>query len=295
MRRNVTFLGHKEWGPLSRACLDERLFTCDMRDTVRVYPPGVVALALVTHHRAASGWQTRIQPPEDDGVLTYLGRIDFFDQIHSDAHVVGDLSWLQGHRRRSSEGFSELIAARDQRFDDVAEVVWNHLQEEAPDEAQPTFTAFEELLSNIEQHSAPSQDQPAQSFVQVQAYQGEIDLAFGDLGVGYRASLRENPDLHALADEAEALRGVLVEGHSRFRNREERGGGLRYVARRVRGLRGRMKILSGDGLARCESGRDDRAPGRQDRLDPKLSTIDDAFPGTMAWIQLPRSGGERPS
>lgn len=289
MSSEFTYLGHRSWKRLSRGCLEERLFICDLRNTHRVYPPGVVALALVTHHRAANGRQTRIYPPVNDDVLTYLGRIDFFEQIHPDAHVAEDISWLDHHRRRSSEGFSELIAARDQRFGDVADVVWNHLQEEVPDQAQPTFDAFVELLMNIEQHSAPSADRPAHCFVQVQSYRQVIDLAFGDLGVGYRNSLQENPDLPELTGETDALRGVIVDGYSRLGHREERGGGLRHVWQRVCRLKGEMKILSGDGLAHTGSA-SGGATSREPRYtDPELCTIDARFPGTMAWIQLPRS------
>lgn len=293
MRCEFTFLGHHQWKQLSRGCRVDHLFICDLSGTVRVYPPGVVALALTAHYRAAEGRQTRILPPKDVDVLTYLNRIDFIEQIRPYAHVVGDLSWLKGHRRRSSEGFSELIAARDQRYEDVADVVWNHLQGEAPEEAQPTYSAFEELLANIEEHSAPSEDRPAHSFVQVQGYRQEIDLAFGDLGVGYRTSLRKNPDFRDLADETEALRGVLMDGYSRFGDREERGGGLRHVWQRVQRLDGRMKILSGDGLARSDAGDGGAKTEISAGPAPDLSAISDAFPGTMAWIQLPRAGGSR--
>lgn len=285
------FLGHHQWSELAKAAAAPELFVCDLSRTMVVYPPGVVALALITHARAEAGRATRlVLPPTNHDVLNYLGRIDFFEHIHPDTVLDGDVSSLSRHRRNPSSRFTELIAIREQGFGDVAEVVWTHLKEQSLEEAQSVFPAFEELLTNIAEHSAPGADRPARCLVQVQMYAGEVDLAFGDLGLGYLATLRQNPELPSLAVETEALRGVLVEGYSRLGHRDEdRGGGLRHVHDTVRRLEGRMELLSKDGLARA-----DAEWGGRRGAGPEIRTerLPIPFPGTMAWIQLP---GDRAS
>jgi hypothetical protein len=229
---------------------------------------------------------TRILPPGTDDVLTYLGRIDFFHSIHSDVAVHSDISKLAWHRRNPSHTFTVILAPSPDDFDLVADVVWRHLQQQSKDVARYSFAAFEELLTNIADHSNPISDVPAMSFVQVQMYAENVDLAFGDLGRGYLRTLRQNPELNTLENEREALAGVLLEGYSRLGHQEEdRGGGLRRIRQLVQRLDGRMKLLSTNGLAVTLSRTSSEPPP-----PPPVSTLllPDAFPGTMAWIQLPR-------
>lgn len=290
MRCTFTLLGHHQWAQLAQAAGADEVVVFDLTHTRVVYPAGVVALALITHARAQRDSPTRIVPPNSDDVLTYLGRIDFFEQIHSSASVDGDISALDHHRRRPSRRFTELIAARDQGFDDVAEVVWKHLSDRSLEEARSIFPVFEELLTNIAEHSRPGSERPAHCFVHVQTYAHEVDLAFGDLGVGYLVTLQQNPELPPLADEMEALRGVLLNGYSRLGHQEDdRGGGLRHIHELVERLEGRMKLLSTDGLARTSPG--EEQPGWQRDSDGGIrpSQLAAPFPGTMAWIQLPRT------
>lgn len=289
METTFRLLGHYQWARFAEAAGADDPYVCDLTRTQVVYPPGVVGLTLVTHARGHAGRPTTIVPPDSRDVRNYLGRIDFFDQIHPSVDVAGDISELEHHRRRSSPRFTELIAARDQGFDDVAEVVWEHLSDRSLQEARAIFPAFDELLTNIAEHSDPESGRAAQCFVHVQTYAQDVGLAFGDLGVGYLRTLRRNPQLPALADETDALRGVLCHGYSRLAHEEEdRGGGLRHIHNLVGRLEGRMKLLSRDGIART------RPPPDQSswRLNPertiRLSRLTTPFPGTLAWIQMPR-------
>jgi len=288
LRLRFDLLGHLYWGQLAGAADHEGPVTLDLGRTRVAYPPGIVAMALITHARGRRGRATELVPPASADVLNYLGRVDFFDRIHGSVDVHGDLTDLRSHRRNPSPTFTEILSPDGAGFAEVRDVVWHHLQQHPGDLALPAFAAFDELLSNIADHSAPSAERPATSFVQVQQYGQVIDLAFGDLGVGFLTSLGRNPTHQGLGSEREAVRRVLLQGLSGLSHEsKDRGGGLRHIRQLVQRLGGRLKILSRDGLVASGDG----GSGSPNSTVLSGGTLPSAFPGCMAWIQLPRGSG----
>jgi hypothetical protein len=256
------------------------LCTCDMREVICVYPPGVVGLVLMAQHRSTLGLPTRAVLPVSSDVLNYMERIDCLSRLAAHVEFDRDVSYLAGNRRFSATTFTEVLAPEDAEFAHAADVIWRYLEREVPAEVHLIFSAFEEVLKNIQDHSAP--DRPGSAFccIQVQVYDGAIELAFGDLGVGFLTTLRGNPRLPPLADEEAALRGVLLHGFSRLAHRQEhRGGGLRRASDVVARLRGSFKAISRNGMVL-----------RYAADSHRFCMTSHTFPGTLMWMRIPRGG-----
>lgn len=255
--------------------------TCDLSNVKMATPAGVVSAILASHYRVSRGWITKIIVPKNKNVLNYLERVDFFAKLPESVALDRDISYLAQNSRNASDNFSEVMIPTEFGFDHVKDVVWMYLEQEIPDRVRYLYGAFEEVLENIQQHSDPNNlgsDRCAYSCVQVQIYAGAIQLAFGDLGVGFLSTLQQNPQHFDLADEAEALRGVLLQRFSRWSHQfSYRGGGLRRASEIVtKYFQGRLKVLSHCGVAIQENG------------EYSFGTTEHPFPGSLIWMRLPR-------
>lgn len=279
MQRSFYYLGIHGWSVFAELSAYTEPCICDLRKVLYVYPPGIVGLILMLHKRAGAGLPTEIMLPQNSDVLNYLERVDFLSKLPDDVKLDQDVSFLAYNQRNQSDYFSELLTPTNIDFDQVKNVIWSFLEREVSGEVHPIFGAFEEVLQNIQDHSDPSRNQAAYYCIQVQVYQGAIELAFGDLGVGFLATLRRNPELLHLQNEVSALRGALLYGYSRFAHEKvHRGGGLRRASQIiVNRFGGKFKVLSQNGEA------------LQSQTDgQKFETTQHAFPGTLVWMYIPR-------
>lgn len=280
MERSFQYLGQAEWAALAQLAICADACCCDLRDVRCVYPPGVVALILLARHRAKSGLTTAVRAPLDQDVLNYLERIDALARLNGLVEFDRDLSRLASNRRNPASTFTEVLTPEDPEFENALELIWSHFEREVPAELPLVFSAFEEVFRNIGEHSDPARAGGAFCCVQVQVYEQAIELAFGDLGVGFLATLRANRQLPPLANETAALRGVLLHAYSRHAH-ENRGGGLRRASDVVARLEGDFRVISRDGVGRRYRGEGHR-----------FSNIPHAFPGTLVWMRIPRPGTE---
>lgn len=271
------FLGSGIWPSLARLARQPGVCEIDLRDVRMAYPPGTVGLLLLTQYRREHNLPTHIRCPRSTDVLNYLERIDFFAKAGACASFDADLEELSHHRRNPSDRFTEILTPSDEGFEEALTVIGGFLRKHFPEQADAAFRAFEEVLQNIDDHSAPGRD-PAYSCVQVQVFETGIELALGDLGVGFRASLSRNPNLAPFESEEEALRGALIHRYTRLPNNRARGGGLRHAVDTVRERGGIVRIRSRDGTVhnRPNSGR------------LAFDSVAHAFPGTLVAMQIPR-------
>lgn len=278
---SITYLGAESWRSFSQWAHDLGACTCDLAKTVQVYPPGVVALLLLARYRSEQGLATRIIPPQSADVLNYLERIDFFANVSTHAALTENVAYLQGNRRKHSGMFTELLTPTEHGFPEAKEVIWGFLKRFHIQHTN-VYSVFDEVLSNIADHSAPDGGPPAYSCAQVQIYQDKIELAFGDLGVGFRESLARNPDLPRFTSDRDALRAALLERSSRLAHTDRaRGGGLRRAVDVVHQFGGTVDILSWQGKA-----------WQVPRFNlPQIKSVSPGFPGTLVRMMIPRPEG----
>lgn len=270
------FVGHKRWNALIGGMMVDGDCSLDLGAARCVFPPGAVAALALAEYRAAAGLATTVTVPRSADVLTYLGRIDFFKLLPEGVSVDGEIAHLDGHARHSSGTFTELVRVTPDGIEQLMDILGRFLQQHAPSLFRKTYSAVEELLSNIGRHASVGLGAPAYACGQVQVYANRIELAFADLGVGYLRSLRCNPDhAHFQTSEA-ALRGIIQRGLSRHHRPEEtHGGGLRTVAQTAHALGGELRIITSDGQMWEQNRR------------RSYSTTGTSFPGTLAAAVFP--------
>ena len=277
MKKTFSFLGQTEWPALSALANAEERCECDLSETRVAYPAGVVALVLTAVRQAEAGRPMSIRLPQSSDVSNYLERIDFFAKLSELAEFDPDPADLARNRRYPADTLTEVLTPEDEDFDAVLDLTWSHFRAETPETLTQFYSAFEEVLRNIRDHSRPDAV-PAFACVQVQVYRNSVEFAFGDLGVGFLATLRQNPELTGLRSESEAIESALVHWRSRLGHEDpDRGGGLRRAADVVQALGGEMKVLSGNGTGGV------RGHGR-----PAFGTLGMRFPGSLVWMKLPR-------
>lgn len=273
------FLGVDCWGAFARAAEDTSVSTCDLSGTITAYPAGVVGLLLLAHHRARLGQPLRVQPPTNPDLLNYLERIDLFSRLAECADIAGDVEHLRRNRRYESNRFTEIIDPANRGFSEVLSVIWEFFERTDPTRKERAFGIFDEVLANIRDHSSPEAPAAAACCVQIQVYRRSIELAFGDLGVGFRTSLSCNPHLRRYATDAQALKAAVLERHSRLSHEDQnRGGGLRRAFDLVHEVGGSGRILTRNG----------RVQQTGVIFRPIFGTTESTFPGTLAQFLLPR-------
>lgn len=248
----------------------------DLQSSEWVCPCGSVAMTLLAQHRARAGLATRVLVPAEDGLLNYLGRIDFFRHLPAAVEVDQDLSPLSNHRRQDSDQFTEVILPHVRGVKEACSVVRGFLEEEDPSRWKSLYAPFEEALSNIYNHASYGLEETAFSCTQVQIYSNRIEIAFGDLGVGFHRTLSSGRAPFAPRTEQEALEEAFENRMTRWGRESHHGGGLKNVGRVVESLDGRMRMVTGDGAVRQY--RDG---------ERRYGTLSVPFPGVLGWVRLP--------
>ena len=259
----------------------------DARHVRWVDPFGMIGLLAIGKVALRSGETPVLQLPDDADVVSYLARMNFFEEAEQ-------IFELHGARRRRGEGggsdvLLEITPVRE--YADVHEVV-NRVNERGVTiltsqlnypraQALQFSTLISEVCQNIVDHA------DAEGWVATQSYTWQkrlggrrvVVIAVMDLGVGFRASL-SSAHASRFADrwtDAMALEQAFMHGLNRFHD-VHRGQGLQQIRKNAGRWSGRVSIRSGTARITEVPDWDESAP-----LEEGLPY----FPGSQIGIILP--------
>lgn len=263
------------WASLAAACRDPYA-NVDLSGVTYVHPPGAVALVLAARARSDAGLPPPcVVPPASVDVRTYLERVDVVGKLEALGTDVSGFDDVRHHRRLASATFTEVLD-EDGGLEPVLPVLWAFLVAQLGERgARAAYSPLVALVSNVDRHADPGGGPPPAA-AHVQVYSNRIELAVGDLGAGFHASLTRNPLHAALPSDEAALRAAIRDGATRHAD-PRHGGDVARVVRRVRGLGGVVRVQSRDGAARAT------APRVDYRTEPVV------FPGALVSLRLPRT------
>jgi anti-sigma regulatory factor (Ser/Thr protein kinase) len=266
---------------------DERMLI-DARHSRWVDPYGMIGLLAVGEIAAQRGERAMLELPEDQEVVSYLARMNFFEQ-------ADDLFEIHGpaRRRRADSGSSDVLLEITpiRSYEDVHEVVERvnergqailTTQLHYPKAQALQFTAMlSEVCQNIVEHAQGTGWVATQSYTWQKRLGGRrvVVIAVMDLGIGFRASLAS---AHATRfvdrwDDAMALEQAFMHGLNRFHD-PHRGQGLQQIRKNAGRWAGKVSIRSGTARITEVPDWDDSPPLEEDLP---------YFPGAQIGIILP--------
>ena len=277
-RAALTALDASAWPTLGALASHTGPAFLDLTDVQSVTPAGVAALLLVTRSRQRV-YTILDLPSRRSPVFKYLVEINLVHLVRfwCGTRFAGPQDCDRSPAPAPGSLFSQTLISIDEP--DAAEgLMTSFLAEHYPDQATPLRTVLTELLNNLRDHPKSPSNAPFYC-VQMHALKHGLQIAFGDLGPGFRTTLARNPDLPPYPSEADALHAAVVEARSSLSHvHPTRGGGLRRALTAVKDLGGHYRVLSIDGAAHLS-----------DDGTPAFGTSEAAFPGTVTWINLPRT------
>jgi len=263
----------------------------DLRDVRSIDVYALLLLDLVVRHTRESGAPLRVAWPESPSVRRWMTAMHFF------ADVKAGLAPCPGSQPTTlapivsidrEEDVSRLVGSFDDRLSDRYPI------DESP--RRRFLRILLELFQNIPQHANATGDVLDPHGIAAMHDDGHsIVLAIADKGIGLARSLRLRPGLRsspglrpgsseasleqtsleqACLSDADALRAVVFDGRSRFRD-PGRGHELERIFRLVRSWEGTVVVRSGSALLyQSDTGGDvaDVAP----------------FPGVQIALSIPR-------
>lgn len=246
------------------------------------HPAGSVALILAAKHRQKEHHATLILTPKSKTALDYLMRIDF-PRLARRYSVLFDRPQqrLEQLYRQDRDRFTEILQVGAPRAKRVFDQVKDYYRNRFRGHFARAWSTFEQVFSNIEDHTASSGERPALNIIQVQGYQQHLEVAFGDLGMGFLKSLKRNPAHTTVVSEQEALSRVILDEESGLGHQNKnRGGGLRKALDAIQKLGGSFRLVSGDGVA---------FRGARKHENFQFTAMQPSFPGTImaVWIPFP--------
>ena len=267
---------------------DERVLV-DARHTRWVDPFGMIGLLALGHVAARRGEKPLLQLPDDHDPVSYLTRMNFFEQAEEVFEITGPARRKRTEQAGSSDDLLEVTPIRS--YDDVHDVV-ERVNESGmtiltsqlhyPRAQAVQFTAMlSEVCQNIVDHAEGPGWVATQSYTWQKRLGGRrvVVIAVMDLGVGFRGSLAS---AHASRfvdrwNDAMALEQAFMHGLNRFHD-PHRGQGLQQIRKNAGRWGGRVSIRSG--TARINEVPDwDDSPPLEDDLP--------YFPGSQIGIILP--------
>jgi hypothetical protein len=260
----------------------------DARHTRWADPYGMLALLAIGEIARRRGERALLQLPEDADVVSYMGRMSFFEQAEPLYEMHGPV-----RRKRVESGSSDVLLeiTRIQSYDDVHDVV-GRVNERAqtilttqlhyPRAQALQFTAMlSEVCQNIVDHAEGAGWVATQSYTWQKRLGGRrvVVIAVMDVGIGFRASLAS---AHAARfvdrwNDALALEQAFMHGLNRFHD-PHRGQGLQQIRKNAGRWSGHVSIRSGTARITEVPDWDDAAP-----LEDGLPY----FPGAQIAIVLP--------
>ena len=279
LSESLSSLDEGAWEALGRLAQCEGAGFLDLSRVEVVTPGGVVALLLMTRCRQRRFTSIEL-PQRKTPAYAYLRRIDLVHIARFWGSARFDTRNYDGAPPMSdTSAFTKTLIPGHEEHEQAFDLMVRYIDETYPARATELRMVFTELLNNITDHA--SGEGPFYC-VQMHALPRGLQVSFGDLGVGFRASLGANPNLPPFESESDALHGAIVEELSGLSHlNPDRGGGLHHALRTVAELGGRYRVVSYDGTAASSGG------------PPTFGPLAHAFPGTLTWIDLPRVGGVR--
>jgi hypothetical protein len=262
-------------------------FLFDARSLRWVDPYGMLGLLAAAEVAGRGGERPVLQLPKAAEVLSYLGRMRFFDYAE-------ELFEIHGAPRRGRSGDSasdvllEITPIREYR--DVHDVV-DRVNERAIEilthqlhyparEAWQFGSMLSEVCQNILEHAQASGWVATQTYSRIpQLDRRVVKIGVVDLGIGFKGSLAGT---HAARfgdrwGDAAALEAAFIHGLTRFHD-PGRGQGLKQIRKQVGRWGGKVSIRSGTARIADVPDWDDAPP-----LEEKLPH----FPGAQIGIVLP--------
>lgn len=262
-------------------------FLFDARLLRWVDPYGMLGLLAAAEVAGRGGERPVLQLPKAAEVLSYLGRMRFFDYAE-------ELFEIHGAPRRGRSGDSasdvllEITPIREYR--DVHDVV-DRVNERAIEilthqlhyparEAWQFGSMLSEVCQNILEHAQASGWVATQTYSRIpQLDRRVVKIGVVDLGIGFKGSLAGT---HAARfgdrwGDAAALEAAFIHGLTRFHD-PGRGQGLKQIRKQVGRWGGKVSIRSGTARIADVPDWDDAPP-----LEEKLPH----FPGAQIGIVLP--------
>ena len=257
----------------------------DARKLRWVDPFGMLGLLAIGAVAARSGEKPRFQLPESADVVSYMGRMAFFDH-------AAEIYEIHGGGRRAGDGASdvllEITAVRSHmdvhrivdRVNERALAILTKQLDYPLKEAFQFSVMLSEVCQNIIDHAE------AGGWVATQTYNWTkrlgrkvVAIAVMDLGVGFYGSLASE---HAGRygdrwSHASALEAAFIHGLTRFHD-PGRGQGLQQIRKQVGRWNGRISIRSGTARIADVPAWDDAPPLEEDL--PR-------FPGSQISIIIP--------
>lgn len=245
-------------------------------DFIDVYASVVLAL-LLRHAHMVNGEAPDLVLPADDDVKAYLARQDFFKPLSKWYVIDDEIRLLESRQWAANPSVAPLTIIESE--DDVSGIVdriRNLLCSPqfgvSKNVADSVWRVLTETFQNIPQHASADPNVPECGFAALQLYRGAVEVAVGDVGIGLRKSLAQNPTYRRCTHQ-QAQEAVLIHGASRTGIRG-RGNGLQLTARTIAGLGGNLRVQSGDSVTYCFRN------GYRQKQCP-------AFPGAQVWIRVP--------
>lgn len=250
-----------------------------------VEPSGLVQLILLMHWLHQRSSRVKLVAPLNVSVDAYLNRMDFYEHLPADIEIDARFDHTHQQRQNRADVLVPLTHVRTYDQDpNHAETEIDQIGLFLQEQRMPrgmrdaVWTAVAELCGNAASHSASL----CGAFMAAQTYVAQRrHIAVGDLGIGIRRHLANNP-LHAdLPNDAEAIKKAIEPGVTGTRDR--RGYGLDEVQNEAGNAgRARLTIRSGNGLGRITIDGEHRTT--------EFVTIEQGFPGTLVELMLPPAG-----
>ncbi len=266
---------------ITQAC-QEGAETIDLSDCTFADIGGIVRLVLLVRHLASRQHPVQLIIPKDEDVQSYLERANAFQEMRGLCQLDQSVEHLRYHGRYPTKKLVEIRPLEvEGQVRAIAECFSAALKAHRNVSTQ-IIDAVErilyETLQNIPEHADPHRTLGVHNgLAALQRYSSRLCVSVGDLGIGIRESLTDNPQFppdkydHARAIEA-AITGASRHGDC------GRGGGLMSVMSAVKNLGGSLSIRSGNAIVRV------------DDLFGQLAEACAPFPGTQVDIVVPLSG-----
>jgi hypothetical protein len=236
-----------------------------------------MGLALLVRHACLAVQTPDLIVPSSDNVRMYLARQEFFQVISRWYEIPQELRALESCQWAGNPRVAPLrIIEKDEDVSPVADRIERLLTSPAFGIPKPfakgVWNILTEVFQNVPQHASIGLDRVEPGIAVLQVYRGCVEMAVGDIGVGLRSTLSQNPMCVGRCD-GELQELVLKQGVSRTAL-SGRGHGLYQVAATIAKLNGLLRLQSGRAATTMGS-----RVYRQDACTE--------FPGTQLWIRLP--------
>lgn len=239
-------------------------YTIDMSALKFIHPTGVVGLLCLAERLSEWKKPLKIILPFSGEVCDYFAKIHLLDALKIFTVVKANQAALAIIMPRLTTILPVASFSTEMEVEALAQRIEKSMSEQGfANLLWPCYNIVAELASNVVQHS-----EAPRGWILAQGYgypDGRmIEIAIGDSGIGFRRSLRRNPQLvNYITDDKVAVKKAVSERVSRY-SHPLRGNGLFQVCTEVKAPDRRLTIRSGAGcLVVYDNGRhvaSERAP-----------------------------------